>query len=92
MPQNTWPFTFAETVTIIGLLTTSVISIISQLKIDKVHTIVNSHATKQEQKIVDLQTALTSEMNVNKIADQIRLKLAEDVKGAVAIALKKSEI
>lgn len=77
-PQGSWPFTFAETLTLITTITASMATVIGLFRIEKVHTIVNSNAAKQDQKIVDLQAALTSERTINALAEGVRQALAKE--------------
>ena len=73
-----WPFDFAQTVTLIGMLTTSIVSIITAIRVDKVHTLVNQAATDQNAKIIMLEKSLA--LKTEELAVEVRKTLVADNK------------
>lgn len=74
-----WPFSFAETLTLIGVATTSIIGIINALKTQKVHHLVNRNFSEQKEKIEDLSAALSLEKEVSRAAEKITANLSEQI-------------
>jgi hypothetical protein len=79
-------WSFAETVTLIGVLTTSTVSIITAFRVSTVHTLVNRNFSEQKQEISMLRGQLIAERIAATLGESTRRVLAEEAAKQLATA------